>query len=277
LLKKQLRGKGLKLTWTDPDESMVEAWLSRGDRRLAEVIYQAWQRGAKFDAWKDQLNYQAWMDAFSIVGIDFDFYTHRERELSELLPWDHISTSVRKDFMVQDLIRSQEIETLEDCRDSCYACGVLPTFADLRREHPGDSWGCPDVSPRGKNTDLIQVALPIQDAPNRCASPPTSTCIGLGNECCAGQVYHWFLARVTIRDQNCNWLPLSLLESPVAPRSSISGYQMSMMISINSKQTWLQLSHLVLKSRQLNLSSSLHPLSKSMSLLLHTKSRCRTG
>jgi radical SAM family uncharacterized protein len=164
LLKKQLRGKGLKLTWTDPDESMVEAWLSRGDRRLAEVIYQAWQRGAKFDAWKDQLNYQAWMDAFSIVGIDFDFYTHRERELSELLPWDHISTSVRKDFMVQDLIRSQEIETLEDCRDSCYACGVLPTFADLRREHPGDSWGCPDVSPRGKNTDLIQVALPIQDA-----------------------------------------------------------------------------------------------------------------
>jgi radical SAM family uncharacterized protein len=88
LLKKQLRGKGLKLTWTDPDESMVEAWLSRGDRRLAEVIYQAWQRGAKFDAWKDLFNYQAWMDAFSIVGLDPDFYTHRERDISEHLPWD---------------------------------------------------------------------------------------------------------------------------------------------------------------------------------------------
>jgi radical SAM superfamily enzyme YgiQ (UPF0313 family) len=164
LLKSKLRGKGLKLTWTDPDESMTEAWLSRGDRRLAEVIYQAWLRGAKFDAWKDQLNYQAWLDAFSFVGLDPDFYTLRKREVSEKLPWDHISTSVRKNFIVQDLLRSQASETLEDCRDSCYACGVLPTFADARREHPGDAWGCPDVSPRRGKTDLIQVAVPVQDA-----------------------------------------------------------------------------------------------------------------
>ena len=164
LLKSKLRGKGLKLTWTDPDESMTEAWLSRGDRRLAEVIYQAWLRGAKFDAWKEQFNYQAWLDAFSFVGLDPDFYTLRKREVSEKLPWDHISTTVRKNFIVQDLLRSQASETLEDCRDSCYACGVLPTFADERREHPGDAWGCPDVSPRGGKTDLIQVAVPVQDA-----------------------------------------------------------------------------------------------------------------
>jgi radical SAM family uncharacterized protein len=164
LLKQNLRGRGLKLTWTQPEVTMVEAWLSRGDRRMAEVIYQAWQRGVKFDAWKEHLNYQAWMDAFSIVGIDPEFYTHREREVTEKLPWDHISTTVRKSFMVQDLKRSQASETLDDCRDSCYACGVLPTYADLRRENPGEAWGCPDVSPRGKKTDLIQIAVPIQDA-----------------------------------------------------------------------------------------------------------------
>ncbi len=164
LLKQELRGRGLKLTWTPPEETMVEAWLSRGDRRMAEVIYQAWRRGVKFDAWKEHLNYQAWMDAFSAVGIEPSFYTHRERDVAEKLPWDHISTTVRKNFMVQDLNRSQAGETLEDCRDSCYACGVLPTFADLRRENPGDSWGCPDVSPQGKKTELIQVAVPVQDA-----------------------------------------------------------------------------------------------------------------
>jgi hypothetical protein len=141
---------------------MVEAWLSRGDRRLAEVIYQAWQRGAKFDAWKDQLNYQAWMEAFEVVGLDPGFYTHRERQVTENLPWDHISTTVRKSFMVQDLERSQAGETLEDCRDGCYACGILPTFADLRRAHPGDSWGCPDLSPRKKKGGLIQIAEPVQ-------------------------------------------------------------------------------------------------------------------
>ncbi len=160
LLKNQLRGKGLKLTWTDPDETMVEAWLSRGDRRMAEVVYQAWLNGAKFDAWKDQHDYQAWMDAFAMVGLEPDFYTHRVRDVKEILPWDHISTSVRKQFMVRDFVRSQESETLEDCRHSCYACGVLPTFADQRRDHPGEAWGCPDVSPRGKKSELIQLAIP---------------------------------------------------------------------------------------------------------------------
>jgi radical SAM family uncharacterized protein len=164
LLKRSLRGKGLKLTWTDPDDTMVEAWLSRGDRRMAEVIYEAWQRGAKFDAWKDQLNYDAWLEAFSAVGLEPNFYTHRPRELTETFPWDHISTTVRKKFMVQDLHRSQAHETLEDCRDQCYACGVLPTFADLRRAHPGEVWQCPDVPSRGKEGELIQVAVPSPEA-----------------------------------------------------------------------------------------------------------------
>ncbi len=164
LLKQNLRGRGLKLTWTQPEETMVEAWLSRGDRRMAEVIYQAWLHGTKFDAWKEHQNYQAWLDAFDKVGINPDFYTHRNRDVKEKLPWDHISTTVRKSFMVQELNRSQASETLEDCRDSCYACGVLPTFADLRRENPGEAWGCPDVSPRGKKSDLLQVAVPVQDA-----------------------------------------------------------------------------------------------------------------
>ena len=165
LLKRNLRGKGLKLTWTDPEETMVEAWLSRGDRRMAEVVFQAWQRGAKFDAWKDHMNYDAWMDAFSEVGLEPDFYTHRPRELDETFPWDHISTTVRKKFMIQDLLRSQKQETLEDCRDQCYACGVLPTFADLRRAHPGDVWQCPDVPTRHKQKDeLLQVSLPAPEA-----------------------------------------------------------------------------------------------------------------
>jgi radical SAM family uncharacterized protein len=164
LLKRGLRGKGLKLTWTEPDETMVEAWLSRGDRRMAEVVYQAWQRGAKFDAWKDHMNYDAWMDAFSEVGLEPGFYTHRPRELDEKFPWDHISTTVRKKFMIQDLLRSQKQETLEDCRDQCYACGVLPTYADLRRAHPGEVWGCPDVPSRRMQSDLIQVTVPTPEA-----------------------------------------------------------------------------------------------------------------
>ncbi|HEX2981134.1 MAG TPA: TIGR03960 family B12-binding radical SAM protein, partial [Anaerolineaceae bacterium] len=90
LLRKELRNPNIKLTWSDPRDTELEACLSRGDRRLAEVVYRAWQLGAKFDAWQDQYRYDIWMQAFGDAGIDPAFYSHREREIDEVFPWEHI-------------------------------------------------------------------------------------------------------------------------------------------------------------------------------------------
>jgi radical SAM family uncharacterized protein len=145
LLKKQLRGPGLKVSWNPPEDTLLEAWLSRGDRRMAEVIYQAWQRGAKFDAWNEHYRYDLWMEAFAAAGLDPAFYTHRERPIDEIFPWEHISTSVRKKFLAEDYLWSQRGKTRLDCRERCFACGILPTFADIRRMNPGEVWQCPEV------------------------------------------------------------------------------------------------------------------------------------
>jgi len=145
MLKKQLRGHGLKLTWNSLESTLLEAWLSRGDRRMADVIYQAWKSGAKFDAWGEQFHYEIWQTAFQNSGIDSTFYTHRERSIDEVFPWDHISVAIRKKYLIQDYLRSKQGITLSDCREKCHACGILPTFADLRRENPGDAWCCPQV------------------------------------------------------------------------------------------------------------------------------------
>jgi radical SAM family uncharacterized protein len=145
LLKHSLRGPGLKLNWNSPQDTMLEAWLSRGDRRMAEVVYQAWLAGARFDAWKDRFRYDTWLHAFAVVGLDPAFYTHRPRSLDELFPWDHISTAVRKKYLADDYLRSQQGLTRQDCREHCYACGILPSFAGLRRLNPGELWQCPEV------------------------------------------------------------------------------------------------------------------------------------
>ncbi len=145
LLKRRLRGPGLKLSWTEPETTLLEAWLSRGDRRMAEVILAAWRRGARFDAWHDQLRFDAWIEAFDVVGLDPAFYTHRERPIDEPLPWDHIDTGVRKEFLAEDYLWSLQGRTRMDCREGCYACGILPRFAALRRAHPGEAWECPEV------------------------------------------------------------------------------------------------------------------------------------
>ncbi len=159
LLKHALSGRGLKLSWTDPKDTMLEAWLSRGDRRMAEVVYTAWKHGAKFDAWQEQSHLDAWYTAFDEVGIDPGFYTHRTRYLDEIFPWEHINPGVKKSFLTQDYRWSLEGKTRIDCRQQCFACGILPTFAQMRREHPGEEWKCPEVSQgRVRSVKILQEA-----------------------------------------------------------------------------------------------------------------------
>ena len=157
LLKDELRHRDIKLTWTDPKVTLLEAWLSRGDRRMADVVYSAWQNGAKFDAWQDQFCFDAWMKAFDDNHTEPSFYTHRERPLDEVFPWDHISTGVRKKFLLQELKLSQESLVRSDCRLQCFACGILPTFADLRRANPGNAWSCPEVKSPSRTSTIESV------------------------------------------------------------------------------------------------------------------------
>ena len=122
---------------------MLEAWLARGDRRLADVIYHAWQHGARFDAWSEHFNLAHWQAAFEEVGLDPDFYSKRPRQLEETLPWDHINAGIRKAFLIQDYEWSKKGRIRPDCRQQCYACGILSNFKDLRTAAPHGGWKCP--------------------------------------------------------------------------------------------------------------------------------------
>jgi radical SAM family uncharacterized protein len=146
LLQKEIRGKGLKLNWNEPQETHFEAWLSRGDRRLADVIQLAWERGARFDAWQEHFRFDIWLEAFHAAGLEPDFYITRKRKTNEAFPWDHIDTGVKKTFLLEDYHWSQEGKTRPDCRGDCYACGILPAYNDLRHQYPGELWLCPEVS-----------------------------------------------------------------------------------------------------------------------------------
>jgi radical SAM family uncharacterized protein len=162
LLKKELRGRGLKLNWNNPHETLLEAWLARGDRRMAAVIEQAWRLGARFDAWQEHFAYDLWLKAFKDSALDPDFYTYRERPIDETLPWDHIDAGVKKQFLTEDYLWSEQGRTRIDCRERCFACGILPKYAQMRRENPGEVWECPEVrSPaRNLNEDQILVIAP---------------------------------------------------------------------------------------------------------------------
>lgn len=125
LIKRGLRRKGIRLQWQDPKISLLEAVISRGDRRLGRVIYRAWQLGSTFDSWSECFNYQNWLNAFDEAGLDPGFYAQRERPLDEPLPWAHIDTGITPAFLQREYRWAMEGKKTPDCRSQgCNVCGL---------------------------------------------------------------------------------------------------------------------------------------------------------
>ena len=161
LLKQQMRRGGMHLRWNDYEDSEFEGWLSRGDRRLGRVILRAWKLGCKFDAWQDQHKHREWLQAFEESGIDPNFYNFRERDLDEVFPWDHIDVGIHKKFLREDYLMSIRRETRVDCRDKCFACGILPKFAKERSTTEDMAWECPPVTPISERQRARHVEIPL--------------------------------------------------------------------------------------------------------------------
>jgi radical SAM superfamily enzyme YgiQ (UPF0313 family) len=135
VLKTGLRRKGSHLSWRDPGVSLLEAALSRGDRRLGRVIYAAWKSGSTFDAWDERFNYPNWLDAFAKSGLEPAFYARRERSLDETLPWAHIDPGLTTEFLKREYQRALKGEETPDCHyNSCNACGLERLNADCKRK-----------------------------------------------------------------------------------------------------------------------------------------------
>jgi radical SAM family uncharacterized protein len=128
ILQNGLQQKGLRLSWHDPKVSLLEAVMSRGDRRVGKVIRRAWELGCRFDAWTEHFNNEKWQQAFTDTGIKPSFYAGRERSTDEILPWSHIDVGVSGAFLKREWQKAQAGQDTPDCRTNvCNACGLEQT------------------------------------------------------------------------------------------------------------------------------------------------------
>jgi radical SAM family uncharacterized protein/radical SAM-linked protein len=131
LLKKRLAKGNYKLKWNDPRQSFLEGVMSRGDRQLSRVIKEVWRRGARLDAWTEHFNLNKWLEAAEACNIDLGQYL-RQREFSEILPWQHLDTGVDEEFLRAELAKSLTGEYTPDCRvHGCQKCGACD-FKEVR-------------------------------------------------------------------------------------------------------------------------------------------------
>src|SRR5579859_6614385 len=129
-------GRSVGFRYHEGTPSMIEGLLSRGDRRVAQVIRAAWENGARFDGWSEYFSFSRWLAAcdtgLADSPVDLAWYTTRERDYGEVLPWDHLDSGLDRDWLWEDWQSSVAPDgagEVEDCRwTPCYECGVCPAM-----------------------------------------------------------------------------------------------------------------------------------------------------
>jgi radical SAM superfamily enzyme YgiQ (UPF0313 family) len=131
-------GRAIGFRYHDGKPGIIEGLLSRGDRRVGRIIEEVWRDGGRFDGWSEHFSFDRWVAAsergLAGTGLDLDWYTVREREYDEVLPWDHLDSGLDKDWLWSDwedaLAVAEDpdaVPDVEDCRwTPCYDCGVCP-------------------------------------------------------------------------------------------------------------------------------------------------------
>ena len=114
----------IRVSWHQPHTSFLEGVFARGDRKLCDVLEEAWKRGCKFDGWDEFFRFDDWMQAFEACCVDPAFYANRCRDFSELLPWEHLDYGIRRAFLEEENRRAHESVTSPNCRQKCSACGA---------------------------------------------------------------------------------------------------------------------------------------------------------
>ena len=124
-IRSQLNQRSIRYNWHEPDVTVLEGFLARGDRRCSKVILKAYEKGAIYDAWSESFDYNIWKASFAETNTDIDFYTLRERSTDEILPWDFIDAGVTKKFLIHEWEQAKNENVTPNCRQKCSGCGAM--------------------------------------------------------------------------------------------------------------------------------------------------------
>jgi radical SAM family uncharacterized protein/radical SAM-linked protein len=148
--------KKIFINFHNREQSFIEAVFARGDRRTGEALLKAWELGCRFDNWSDYFRFDLWQEAFKVANISPSFYANRERGEEEILPWDHISSGINKNFLLDERRKSLEYVETKDCRFStCSQCGVCQSLGVKNQLYP-PSEEIPDIKPQAEREEVTE-------------------------------------------------------------------------------------------------------------------------
>lgn len=129
-VKDSIKTRAINYNYHEQKTSFMESLFARGDRRLCDVLIKAFEKGAKFDGWSEYFKYDSWMESLEECNVDGEFYVYRERDYSEILPWDFINIGVNRKYLEIENEKAKREELTQNCRKGCTGCGVNVNFKE---------------------------------------------------------------------------------------------------------------------------------------------------
>lgn len=155
------RLRNVQLNFTNTNTSLLEAVISRGDRKVGELIYRSWKKGCTFDAWDDRLQFNLWEEAAKDMGADLQELGCTDREVGSPQPWDVINVGLANWWLVNEWKKAMEVKETAPCSENtCHACGIC-TDLDVKHELANP----PEVV-LGKNPFVKKAASPVVAPPD---------------------------------------------------------------------------------------------------------------
>jgi hypothetical protein len=121
-IKSRLKRMGHKVSVSDTLISRIEGLLSRGDEKAGLLCEQAYLSGSRLDAWNEYINKDKWLELLEKnKDITELFFTDK----CDKLPWQGIDSCVNKNYLLQELEKSDSSQRTGFCNESCInPCGV---------------------------------------------------------------------------------------------------------------------------------------------------------
>lgn len=162
-LRQELKKRKLNLKWHDAPLTVMEGVFARGDRRLGKVLLEARRLGCRFDGWGEHFSFARWQEAFAAAGIDPLFY-HRQRDLDEILPWDHLDSGISREFLLAEREKATGGIYTPDCRNGqCSGCGVCDFKSiRMRLNKPGEVFAPAGSAKTDETVDAERIRLRFQ-------------------------------------------------------------------------------------------------------------------
>ena len=176
--KRQHNHRSLSFKWHDARTTVLEGILARGDRRIGQVILKAYEKGCLYDAWTEYFHYDRWMEAMEECGLDYHFYTTRERALDEIFPWDFIDIGVTRKFLEREWQQAMAGQVTPNCREKCSGCGAARFGCGVcfeKRDSQGRSELCYEKQQERMQVDLVPGSEPAQAETDTVSKDPAAS------------------------------------------------------------------------------------------------------